>query len=56
MRDGGFNVRKWISDSQKLMQWIDQEEGVPITESAKLAEEHQTYAISHLRIKGNTAE
>lgn len=39
MRDGGFNLRKWISNSKKLMQWIDQEEGVPITECAKLAEE-----------------
>ena len=36
MRDGGFNLRKWISNSQKLMQWIDHEEGVPITEAAKV--------------------
>ena len=56
MRDGGFNLRKWISNSQKLMQWIDQEEGVPITESAKLAEEDQTYATTYLGIKGNAAE
>ena len=56
MRDGGFNLRKWISNSQKLMQWIDQEEGVPITESGKLAEEDQTYATTYLGIKGNAAE
>ena len=56
MRDGGFNLRKWISNSQKLMQWIDQEEGVPITESAKLAEEDQTYTTTLLGIKGNAAE
>lgn len=30
MRDEGFNLRKWISNSRKLMTWIDQE-GVPIT-------------------------
>ena len=38
MRDGGFKLRKWISNSQKLMQWIDHEEGVPITEAATVAE------------------
>ena len=47
MRDGGFNLRKWISNSQKLMEWIDQEEGVPITGSARLTEEDQTYATSY---------
>ena len=35
------------------MQWIDQEEGVRIAESATLAEEDQTYATIHLGIKRN---
>ncbi|KAK2553209.1 hypothetical protein P5673_025406 [Acropora cervicornis] len=30
MRDGGFHLRKWISNSRKLITWSDQE-GVPIT-------------------------
>ena len=46
MRDEGFNLRKWTSNSQKLMQWIDHEEGVPTTEAATVAEEDQTYATT----------
>ena len=38
------------------MQWIDQEEGVPFTESARFTEEDQTYATTHLGIKGNAVE
>ena len=52
MRDGGFNLRKWISNSQKLMQWIDHEEGVPTTEAATVVEEETT----HLGMKGKTSE
>ena len=56
MKDGGFSLRKWISNSQRLMQWIDHEEGVPITEAATVAEEDQTYATTHLGMKGKTSE
>ncbi|KAK2560784.1 hypothetical protein P5673_016575 [Acropora cervicornis] len=37
MKEGGFNLRKWISNSEKLMQWINQEEGVPIKEASMSA-------------------
>ena len=56
MRDGGFNLRKWISNSQKLTQWIDHEEGVPATEAATVTEEDQTYVTTHLGMKGKTSE
>ena len=56
MKDEVFNLRKWISHSRKLMQWIDQEEGVPITESARFTEEDQTYATTHLGIKRTAVE
>ena len=48
--ESGFQIH------QKLMQWIDQEEGVRIAESATLAEEDQTYATTHLGIKRNADE
>ena len=56
MRDGGFNLREWISNSQKLMQWIDHEEGGPITEAATVAEEDRTYATTYLGMKGKTSK
>jgi len=43
MKEGGFNLRKWISNSEKLMQWIDQEEGVLIMEASTESEEDKTY-------------
>lgn len=54
MRGGGFNLRKWISNSRKLMTWIDRKEF--LLQSAKLAQEDQTYATSYLGMKGNAAE
>ena len=29
--EAGFNLRKWMSSSKRLMEWID-EEGVPVEE------------------------
>ena len=43
MKEGGFNLRKWISNSEKLMQWINQEEGVPIMEASMVSEEDKTH-------------
>ena len=56
MKDGGSNLREFISNSQKLMQWIDHEEGVPTTEAAPVADEDQTYATTHLGMNGKTSE
>ena len=46
MKEGGFNLRKWISNSEKLMQWIDHKEGVPIMEASTVFEEDKTYTNS----------
>jgi len=43
MKEGGFNLRKWISNSEKLIQWIDQEEGILIMEASTESEEDKTY-------------
>ena len=48
MKEGGFNLRKWISNSEKLMQWIDLEEGVPIMEASTVSEEDKTYPQTQL--------
>ena len=48
MKEGGFNLRKWISNSEKLMQWIDHEEGVPIMEASTVSEEDKTYTQTQL--------
>ena len=54
MNEAGFNLRKWISSSEKLMHWIEQEEGVPAksTSESELCEEDGTYAQTHLGAEG----
>ena len=47
MKEAGFNLRKWISSSKKLTQWIE-EEGVPITEASIVSEEDETYTQTQL--------
>ena len=42
MKKAGFNLRKWISSSERLIEWIDEEEGVPVKEMFKLSEEDGT--------------
>ena len=37
MKEAGFNVRKWKSSSKRLMEWIDEKDGVPIKEMVKLS-------------------
>ena len=44
MKEAGFNLRKWISSSERLMKWIDEEEGVPVEEVVKLSGEDTTHA------------
>ena len=44
---GGFNLRKWLSNSMELNQKIDQEERVPIMEAPPVSEEDSTYARTH---------
>ena len=39
MKEAGFNVRKWKSSSKRLMEWIDEKDGVPIKEMVKLSRE-----------------
>ena len=41
MKEAGFNLRKWMSNSKRLMEWID-EEGVPAKEVVKLSEQDST--------------
>ena len=53
MKEEGFNLRKWISNSEKLMQWIDQE-GLPIMEASTVSEEDKTYTQTQLRVNNST--
>ena len=41
MKEAGFNLRKWMSSSKRLMEWID-EGVVPAKEVVKLSEEDST--------------
>ena len=54
MKEGGFNLRKWISNSEKLMQWINQEEGVPIMKASMVSEEDKTYTQTQLGVNNST--
>ena len=54
MKEGGFNLRKWISNSEKLMQWINQEEGVPIMEASMVSVEDKTYTQTQLGVNNST--
>ena len=51
MKEGGFNLKKWISNSEKLMQWIDQDEGVPIMDASMVSEEDKTYTQTQLALE-----
>ena len=55
MKEAGFNLRKWISNSKKLTQWIDEEEGVPITEASVVSEEDKTYTQTQLEVNNSIA-
>ena len=50
--EAGFNLRKWMSSSKRLMEWIDEEEGVPVEEVVKLSEEDITYAQTQFGVQG----
>ena len=54
MKEGGFNLRKWISNSEKLMHWINQEEGMPIMEASMVSEEDKTYTQTQLGVNDST--
>ena len=54
MKEGGFNLRKWISNSEKLMYWINQEEGMPIMEASMVSEEDKTYTQTQLGVNNST--
>jgi len=54
MKEGGFNLRKWISNFEKLMQWIDQEEGVLIMEASTESEEDKPYTQTQLGVNKST--
>ena len=54
MKEAGFNLRKWISNSKHLAQWIDEEEGVPITEASVISEEDKTYTQTQLEVDNST--
>ena len=47
MKKAGFNLRKWISSSERPIEWIDEEEGVPVKEMFKLSEEDGTEEQAH---------
>ena len=47
MKEAGFHLRKWISSSERLMEWIDEEEGVPVKEMFRLSEEDGTEEQAH---------
>ena len=51
IKNNGFDLRVWVLNSQKLMQWTDHDEGLPIAEAAAVAEDH-TYAKTHHGVKG----
>ena len=50
--EAGFNLRKWMSSSKRLMEWIDEEEEVPVEEVVKLSEEDITYAQTQFGVQG----
>ena len=41
-----------MSSSKRLMEWIDEEEGVPVEEVVKLSEEDITYAQTQFGVQG----
>ena len=41
-----------MSSSKRLMEWIDEEEGVPVEEVVKLSEEDNTYAQTQFGVQG----
>ena len=41
-----------MSSSKRLMEWIDEEEGVPVEEVVKLSEEDITYAQTRFGVQG----
>ena len=47
MKEAGFHLRKWISSSERLMEWIDEEEGVPVKEMVKLSKGDGTEEYAH---------
>ena len=47
MKEAGFHLRKWISSSERLMEWIDEEEGVPVKEMVELSKKDGTEEYAH---------
>ena len=52
MKEAGFNVRKWKSSSKRLMEWIDEKDGVPIKEMVKLSREKSPHAQTQSGLQG----
>ena len=45
-----------MSSSKRLMEWIDEEEGVPVKEMGKLSEEGNTYAQTQCGVQLSCSE
>ena len=51
MKEARFNLREWMSSSKRLMEWIDEEEGVPVKKVVKLSEEDSMYAQTQFGVQ-----
>ena len=51
MKEARFNLREWMSSSKRLMEWIDEEEGVPVKNVVKLSEEDSMYAQTQFGVQ-----
>ena len=55
MKEARFNLREWMSSSKRLMEWIDEEEGVPVKNVVKLSEEDSMYAQTQFGVQSCSA-
>ena len=55
MKEARFNLREWMSSSKRLMEWIDEEEGVPVKKVVKLSDEDSMYAQTQFGVQSCSA-
>ena len=55
MKEARFNLREWMSSSKRLMEWIDEEEGVPVKKVVQLSEEDSMYAQTQFGVQSCSA-
>ena len=55
MKEVRFNLREWMSSSKRLMEWIDEEEGVQVKKVVKLSDEDSMYAQTQFGVQSCSA-